>query len=543
MYRPPSEPASLASLPTEIADTIYKTLTPATLACLARVSKEIYAAVQGPLYRRPVLNSYRKLQQFVQTLNKVASWDIRGDASSKKIVHLTLLIDPAREQLTTGKPLIAVLLARLVGVIARYNPDVSITLIISHSACNSQPVRSFESEQFPRITSLILDLGNEGLTTENSSSSSGSSSLDTVIPVRRHMGGRGYNNTTSGRRCQPNYQFWTRFFNGRNFPDLQRLELHHRSPRGPTYGAYDGWEGLPILFTESDTSGLAKIHRLVVNSVPEFNDAVLMAGLQHAPLLTDLQIEDCYVTYSALDKLLLHALPVLNRLVLRIPSTSRFARQVRQNLNVRNLPEENPHLCPHFRRSGKNLKYFELTAPFICRDIFLDEHEKLKLRESGHPGTLAGDESGAIVQGALDVMLVTGVLKRLRQHRETDSEVQKTAVEADSLEEDRKLLEKERLLRNRRFTIAKERWTRKIHVLDGMCCDGDTFDELVALAEVEEQGVTWNLGHQAGETASKVIDGMVHDLDYQDEFQGNGRRELSRSRTMEHDVNDDLVGQ
>lgn len=47
-----------------------------------------------------------------------------------------------------------------------------------------------------------------------------------------------------------------------------------------------------------DTLGLAKIERLVVDTVPEFNDIVLMAGLKHAPLLTDLHIEDCHTTYA-----------------------------------------------------------------------------------------------------------------------------------------------------------------------------------------------------------------------------------------------------
>ncbi|KAF3907530.1 hypothetical protein AA313_de0201867 [Arthrobotrys entomopaga] len=310
---------------------------------------------------------------------------------------------------------------------------------------------------------------------------------------------------------------------------------------GMAYGSYEGWEGEAILFKEMDTLGLAKIERLVVNSVPEFNDAVLMAGLQHAPLLVDLQIEDCHVTYAALDKLLLHALPVLQRLVLRIPSTSRFARHVRENMGVRNLKEENPHLCPHFRRSGKNLKHFELTAPFICRDIFLDEYEKVRLRESGHPGMLAGDETGGIVQGDLDVMLVTGILKRLRRTRETDSGTQVKTTEGTSFEEDRMILEKERLLRNRKVTIEKEKWTRKLHVLEGICRDGDTVDELVALAEVEEQGIGWSLGHRPGQCAWRVVNGMVNELDYSEEFDSGGRS--GGGRRLEHDRNDDLMGQ
>ncbi|KAF3921916.1 hypothetical protein ABW20_dc0101485 [Dactylellina cionopaga] len=564
-------PASLASLPTEIADTIYYSLGPATLAVLARVSKDIYAAVQGPLYRRPILNSYRKLQLFVQTLNKVASWDTSsGDARSKRIVHLTLLIDPAREQTGGGRPLIAVLLARLVRVIARYgiynsvyakkhkrkrnlkkdwllryNPRVTITLVISHSSCESQPVQSFGSETFPRITTLILGLGTEPAIQPSQGGSSsragvGSSSLDTVIPIRRHLAARHYNNSTTLSRCRPNSKFWTRFFNGTNFPDLQRLELHHRSRNRNSYGAYEGWETEPILFTDIDTMGLAKIERLVVDCVPEFNDAVLMAGLRNAPLLTDLQIGDCYVTYEALDKLLIHALPVLHRLVLRIPQTSHHAAQVRQNVNARKPPRENPHLCPHFRRGGNNLKHFEFTAPFICRDLFLDEYEKEKLRESGHPGTLVGDAAGDITQGELDIMLVTGILKGLRRHRETDSGA-RIKVESTSFEDDKKLLEKERLRRNRRATIDKEKWTRKLNVLEGMCFDGDTFDELVALAEVEEQGIAWVLGHKPGNKASKVNSGLVHPAVYDREFETDESPGQHR-RTVEHDFNDDLVG-
>ncbi|KAF3163089.1 hypothetical protein TWF788_001694 [Orbilia oligospora] len=531
-------PASLATLPTEIADSIYYSLPPASLCALARVSRDIYAAVQGPLYRRPVIDSYRKLQAFIKTLNHVASWDKKGDARSKGIVHLTLMIDPAKEESTAGRPLIAVILARMIRVIARYNENVTISLIITHSACDAQPVRSFESEEFPRVTSLILDLGGESV---NQSSSSGSSSLNSVIPVRRNIHQRGYNYNTTGMRCVPNSKFWTRFFNGSCFPDLRRLELHHKSRAGPSYGD-SGLEGEPILFTELDTLGLAQIERLVVNSVPEFNDSVLMAGLQHAPVLTDLQIENCAVTYNALDKLLLHALPVLHRLVLRVSPQSRFARHAREALGYRGnrAPgEEIPHLCPHFRRYGKNLKHFELAAPYICGDIFIDGHEKEKLRESGHPGTLAGDDNGIIVQGELDTTLVTGVLKRIRQTRDTDS-VGQRLVEGSNMEEDRRILERERAMRTRKATIEKEGWTRRLHVLDGMCIDGATFEELTALANVEENGITWTLGSLPERRAFRVIGSLIETVRYSHEFERDRPR---RGRRVERDLNDELVGQ
>ncbi|KAK6351389.1 hypothetical protein TWF718_004549 [Orbilia javanica] len=528
-------PASLGTLPTEIADSIYYSLPPAALCSLARVSKEIYAAVQGPLYRRPVINSYRRLQAFIKTLNYVASWDKKGDARSKKIVHLTLLIDPAKEESTAGRPLIAVILARMIRVIARYNESVTISLRIAHSACDAQPVRSFESEEFPRVTSLILDLGGEPVT-----QSSGSSSLDSVIPVRRSIHQRGYNYSTSGARCVPNAKFWTRFFNGSSFPDLQRLELHHRSRTGLSYGD-SGREGDRILFTELDTLGLARIERLVVNSVPEFNDSVLMAGLQHAPLLTDLQIENCAVTYDALDKLLLHALPVLHRLVLRVSPQSRFARHAREALGYRGIrghKEEIPHLCPHFRRHGKNLRHFEFAAPYICHDLFLDSYEKEKLRESGHPGTLVGDDNGIIAQGELDTVLVTGVLRRIRQTRDTDS-AGKKLLEGSNMEEDRKILERERSMRTRKATIEVERWTRRLHVLDGMCYDGATFEELTALAKVEEDGIGWTLGSLPEKKAFRVIGDLIETVRYSHEFERDRPR---RVRQLERDVNDELVG-
>ncbi|KAK6495987.1 hypothetical protein TWF481_003032 [Arthrobotrys musiformis] len=522
-------PASLATLPTEIA-----------LCALARVSRDIYAAVQGPLYRRPIINSYRKLQAFIKTLNYVASWDKKtGDAKSKKIVHLALMIDLAKEESTAGRPLIAVILARMIRVIARYNEHVTISLIIAHSACDAQPVHSFESEEFPRVTTLILDLGGESTT--QSSSPSGARSINSVVPVRRSIHQRNYSFSTSGNRCVPNAKFWTRFFSGTNFPDLQRLELHHRSRTGPSYGE-SGVEGHRILFTELDTLGLARIERLVVNSVPEFNDSVLMAGLQHAPLLTDLHIENCSVTYDALDKLLLHALPVLHRLVLRVSPQSRFARYVREALNVRGCQphhEEIPHLCSHFRRRGKNLKHYDFAAPFICRDLFLDEYEKAKLHESRHPGTLAGDDSGMVVQGEMDTTLVVGVLKRIRQTRDTDSLGQKL-LEGTSMEEDKKILERERSIRTGRATIEKEGWTRRLHALDGMCIPGDTFEELTGLANVEEHGIGWTLGSLPERRAFRVIGELVEPIRYSHEFEKDRPR---RARQVERDLNDELVGQ
>ncbi|KAK6355101.1 hypothetical protein TWF696_004225 [Orbilia brochopaga] len=528
--------ASLASLPTEIADAIYHSLTPGTLARLARVSKSIYAAVQGPLYRRPVINSFRKLQLFVQTLNKVASWDKTGDARSKWIVHLTLLIDPAVEEITNGRPLIAVLLARLINVIVRYNPAVTISMIISHSSCQSQPVRSFQSERFPRVTNLILDLSGDA---PARSSRGGSSSMDTVIPRRRHIAA-GYSYGTSGGTCVPNTAFWTRFFNGQCFPDLQKLELHHRSRRHPS-NAY-GFGREAILFTEMDTVGLAKIERLVMNSVPEFNDAVLMAGLQHAPLLTDLHIEDCSVSYEALDKLLLHALPVLERLVLRVSPKSEHAEIVRHQMNIRKPPVNNPHLCPHFRRSGRNLKHCEFSAPYICRDIFVDGYEVMKLSEAGHPGVLEGDPTGEIVSGYLDAVLVTTTINRLRQSRETDSGPPRTATDGKTAEEDAASIDKERALRTRRAKIERERWTRKLHVLRGICVEGDTFKELVVLAETEEPGVTWTVGHRPSGAAVKVVNGMTRDVRHQDEFVAQATPREQHRQRREFDFNDGLMG-
>ncbi|KAJ6261085.1 hypothetical protein Dda_3750 [Drechslerella dactyloides] len=530
--------ASLASLPTEIADTIYHSLAPGTLARLARVSKDIYVAVQGPLYRRPVITSFRKLQLFVQTLNTVASWDKTGEARSKWVVLLTLLIDPAVEESTTGRPLTAVLLARLIRVISRYNPAVTITLIVRNSSCQSQPVRSFQSEQFPRVTNLILDLSNDAPT---QGSSRGSNSLDSVHARRRHMGAD-YSYNTTGRQCMPNASFWTRFFNGICFPDLRMLELHHRTGRGARPGAYHGFAGEPILFTELDTVGLAKIERLVVNTVPEFNDIVLLAGLRHAPLLTDLHIEDCHVSYEALEKLLLHALPILRRLVLRISINSEYPNMVRQKMNVRNPEQNNPHLCPHFRRNGRNLKHFEFSAPYICRDIFVDSFETKKLSEAGHPGLLQGDPLGEVASGYLDAVLVTGTLSRLRQNRDTDGNMTKAAGDSKSFEEDKAIVEKERSLRTRRATIEKEGWSRKVHMLEGVCVDGDTFDELVVLAEVEEGGVEWTLGHLPSSKAMKVVNGMVSNVRHADEFvRGRPPRERAHRRNLEHDFNDGPV--
>ncbi|KAF3902633.1 hypothetical protein ABW21_db0209813 [Orbilia brochopaga] len=544
-YSSDAQRASLASLPTEIADAIYLSLTPGTLARLARVSKDIYAAVQGPLYRRPVLNSFRKLQLFVTTLNKVASWNKVGDARSKWIVHLTLLIDPAVEESTTGKPLIAVLLSRLINVIVRYNPYVNISMIISHSACQSQPVRSFQSEVFPRVTSLILDLSGASPITP-SSSSRDASALGASAPRRRHPTTRGPMGiqrqlTTNEAVCAPNSPFWTRFFNGQCFPDLQKLELHHRPEPIPPYQRILTQS---IQFTELDIVGLAKIERLVVNSVPEFNDTVLMAGLQHAPLLTDLHIEHCRVSYEALEKLLVHALPVLQRLVLRVLSNSGYAINVKAQMNTpqptQNIPHI-PHLCPHFRRFGRNLKHFEFAAPWICRDIFLDEHEVEQLWMAGHPGSLRGDHQGEINHGYLDAMLVTTTLTRLRQARETDSGMPHKATDGKTAEEDAAMLEKERALRTRRAKIARERWTRKLNMLSGTCINGGTFDELVVLAEVEEAGVAWTVGHRPTNKAMRVTNGIVRDVRHADEFVGQPVvREGARRR--EYDVNDALMG-
>ncbi|KAG0136809.1 hypothetical protein HOY82DRAFT_478431 [Tuber indicum] len=482
MYRNPYNPYSrsspsggslLCTLPTEISEQIYLSLPYGDLTRLARVNRALYTSVQSPLYRHAKVTSYERLTLFIRTLHHVARFDKSGGgAVSKHVVTLRLTIDPNASEsgsLNHNRPT-AVMLSRMIGALGGYCPSVSITLHISNGSCDAQPLTSFELETFPRVSTLILEVGVPSISSGSASVPPARPSFHQVIPSRRtalQSWGR------SGSGCNPNPKFWSGIFNGSSFPDLREVEVLH-DPGSPA----SQWAKI-VEFGEGDLKGLGKVTRLVVNSAPELNDSVLMGALTRAECLKRLELRNIVgLSYEALSVLLPLALPNLTHFTLHIPPRHRSARQARDQLEsyqpLAPTGEENPspvHLCPLLRVYGRNLQYLEVFAPYLCRDLFLHESEKSKLDEEG----VRTDDIGGAVQSSLREQLSANKTKDITSAG---------AISTAEYEEEQKGLKRVR-------TIKEQGWRRLMRFREGMCREGESWEEIGVLASLEEENVKW----------------------------------------------------
>lgn len=333
-----------------------------------------------------------------------------------------------------------------------------------------------------------------------------------------------------GSGCNPNAKFWSGIFNGSSFPDLREVEILHDSGSPASQWAKH------VEFGEDDLKGLGKVTRLVVNSAPELNDSVLMGALTRAECLKRLELRNivglsyegtvCSSTHNyrfrcshsllALSVLLPLALPNLTHFTLHIPFRHRSARQAKDQLEsyqpLAPTGEENPlpvHLCPLLRAFGRNLQYLEVHAPYLCRDLFLHESEKSKLNEEGvkidlggRGGSLCYSRSG--VPFHIDRIALEQTVKQVR--KQNGERAFKEAVQLNLKEELSKnktkdissagaissaeYQEEQKKLKRAR-SIKEQGWQRTVRFREGMCRDGESWEEIGILARLEEENIKW----------------------------------------------------
>jgi len=333
-----------------------------------------------------------------------------------------------------------------------------------------------------------------------------------------------------GSGCNPNAKFWSGIFNGSSFPDLREVEILHDSGSPASQWAKH------VEFGEDDLKGLGKVTRLVVNSAPELNDSVLMGALTRAECLKRLELRNivglsyegtvcspahnyrfrCSHNLLALSMLLPLALPNLTHFTLHIPFRHRSARQAKDQLEnhqpLAPTGEENPipvHLCPLLRAYGRNLQYLEVHAPYLCRDLFLHESEKSKLNEEGvkidlggRGGSLCYSRSG--VPFHIDRIALEQTVKQVR--KQNGERAFKEAVQLNLREELSKnktkdissagaissaeYQEEQKKLKRAR-TIKEQGWQRTVRFREGMCRDGESWEEIGILARLEEDNIKW----------------------------------------------------
>lgn len=177
--------------------------------------------------------------------------------------------------------------------------------------------------------------------------------------------------------------------------------------------------------------------------------------------------------------------------------------------NGRNNPLP-PHLCPLFRQFARNLQYLNLKAPYLCRDLFLDDVEKSKLEEVGVRADIGGAAGAPLLSGSgeevrVDTIAINEIIKTFRRKREENrfrAAVNEALKEKGVKKGDRKYevaitgaeYEEEQKRVKRARKINEQKWTRKIRVSQGMCRGGECWAEMGVLASLEEEGVNWLLG-------------------------------------------------
>ena len=420
-------------------------------------------------------------------------------------VTMDLTIDQIKDSARNyGNTPSAILVSRSIESIVRRCPNLAITLRFAHCQCQSTPVSSLGSEAFPRVTKLILYLG-------------------------RHDpdGIYGRPRTT----CVPNAKFWRPLVNGVSFPDCLSLEIRHYWAACPPthatldlqkrYSNYPTNHGRGFLDFQlhpsqmvGPTKGLKKFESIMLECPPELDSLLLMQLLGNpdsvAVNLAKLELRFCNLDYETISKLLYHAPPNLNHLVLLCCDNER------KNHGYDVL--EQPHLCPLIRDFGKKLVHLEFGAATICREVFFDDLEIKNLRQNG-VATRLGTDGGAMEgHDKLDTHAIRETVQACRGVKRSNFRAGriKEAIAAAKAQRGRKvssslfgggaganvsiaraereaeaLLDEEDEQRARLIQGSKTTWFRRVIAWHGLCHPNDTWEEIQLAADLEETGIEW----------------------------------------------------
>ncbi|KAI9770945.1 MAG: hypothetical protein M1840_002649 [Geoglossum simile] len=563
-------------IPAELCDDIFEYLQVKDLAKLALTSRALYAAVQIPLYHRPQIKSYYALTLFVRTLNQVSEYAVRrarwkwwkeDRPLSKDVSELGITIDPVQEGVRNGgqRPT-AVLIGRLINSVVAHCPEINITLTFTRANCHLPPMTALEKEAFPRVTRVVLYLGQ----THSRASILGGPELSaspppptftpnhSLLPTARGSPGAVGDRSAKLKFCQPNAPFWRSLFNGEAFPDCKSVEIRHfRSAPPPQPEAladissfeinlphaysYAGGQKVNNLGT---LAGLGTVQALILEFVPELDNDILMQSLTRAANLKKLELRYCKLSQSALAKLLPYALPNLTSFTLLINARSSSAEQVAflvdRSVEGNETVNDIPHLCPLIREFGKNLTHLEFANPYICRELFVDKLEMRKIEEAGVLRT----DRFALRSVLSDFRRQTTDKRRKLRISESISEAKAKAKSTgssslfgsvrndeqrveDITREMERALDDEEKTRARLISGTKGGWDRRVVCWRGLCRATDPWEEIEEEASLEEEGVKWTIANGRLKRASRHLRGEVRiDLDYSEEICGKPTTQL-----------------
>ncbi|KAI9781151.1 MAG: hypothetical protein M1839_006259 [Geoglossum umbratile] len=575
--------APLERIPTELCDDIFGYLQLKDLAKLALTSRALYAAVQTPLYHRPQIKSYHALTLFVRTLNQVADYAVRrarwkwwkeDRPLSKDVSELGITIDAVQEGVRNrGQRPTAVLIGRLINTVVAHCPNINITLTLSRANCHLPPMTALEKEAFPRVTRVVLYLGQtrqgssvlDGLELPASPLAPASTPNHSLLPTARGNPNTVTDRSTKLKFCQPNAPFWRSLFNGEAFPDCKSVEIHHFRATPPSQpGAlaeissyeidwphsyvYGGGQKVDNLGT---LAGLGKVQTLILEFVPELDNSILMASLSRAANLKQLELRYCKLSQSALAKLLPHALPNLTSFTLLINTRSSSAEEVallvNKSIEGDEATSDIPHLCPLIREFGKNLIHLEFANPYLCRELFVDKLEMRKIEESGVLRTdrfalssVLSDFRKQTNDRRRKLRIAQAVAEAKAKARSTGSSSLFGGGRADEqrvgdlAREMERTLDDEEKTRTRLISGTKGGWDRRVVCWRGLCRTTDSWAEIEEEASLGEEGVKWTIANGNLKRASRHHRGEVRiDLDYGEEICGKPTAQLTPLETAD----------
>lgn len=506
---------------------------------LSLATKSLYRIIRPIFYRHPKIVTYDSLILFSRTFSEATSVG-KAEDSRDQTKFLEITIDPRRIQ-----PPPAVMISRTIHAIVRHCPNLAITLRFSHCRCHLSPVSALGTETFPRVTKLIVHVGERDPD-------------------------HGYSDVSPKKCGPPSAAFWRPFVNGEAFPDCKDLEIRHywattpppdasldlqeahhaygfptpSPPRsqaarlgsrfgrarpsfgqgGPSASSY-----LPDTELIGSTSGLKNFRTIVLECPTELNSLLFMQLLGNpnaiASDLTSLELRFCNLDDLTISKLLHHAPSKVKRLVLLCCDPQGDTVHDPTYLSYEN-PETRVHLCPLIREFGKDLVYLDYGAPTVCRELFFDDNEMQALKGNGIE-TRLGIEGGATDRNfvQLDGHAVRETIQscRKQQHMKHRIERIKIAVGDASTRlgynsmnntdqvankaqrETEALLDEEEEKRNRLIQGSKAPWFRRIITYHGLCNPADTWAEMQIAADMEEKGIEWVLASRFLESISHFV--------------------------------------
>ncbi|CAD6567477.1 MAG: hypothetical protein ASARMPRED_000861 [Alectoria sarmentosa] len=538
-----SKATSFDGLPSEIAYHICTFLQQQEVSALSATSKAIYLLFRPILYRHLNVSSFTSLTLLSRTFTRATymgkadhNWSTQECLDQTKTLDLT--IDQTKDSArNNGQPPATILVARSIQSIVRRCPNLAITLRFAHCQCDHTPISGLDSEIFPRVTKLVLYVGRHD-------------PVETLPGRPRTM-------------CTPNAKFWRPLVNGTSFPDCLNLEIrHYWATNPPTHASLDLQKRYPdaqtsygnyrmsrqrgILHGRRDlvdgplradqivglTGGLKRFESIMLECPPELDSPLLMQLLGNpnsvAVNLVKLELRFCNLDYETISKLLYHAPPNLQHLVLLCWDDDRDFHGYDA--------VECPHLCPLIRDFSKKLAHLEFAAPTVCRELFFDDLEIRSLRQNGITTNL-GTGGGAITgHENLDAHAIRESVRVCRKQKRsryrtgrikeaiTTAKAQSGGTTTSSLfgggtsanssaaraqREAEASLDEEEEKRTRSIEGSKTPWFRRIIAWHGLCHPNDTWEEVQLAAGMEEMGIEWVVANKDLGVASQHSGGKL----------------------------------